>query len=128
MYHTTGLSKDEIVELCAMIHPAASDPADNRWPPSLRLFNSVVITLTYWEVTANVRHFGPHRGGSEPVRWSPEVTAVTSRGPSASTRGGPLAEVRGSLGRGGQARSELTNMNLGSKGVWSLIANNCGRI
>lgn len=30
-----------------MINPAAADPADNRWPPSLGLFNSVVITLTY---------------------------------------------------------------------------------
>ena len=30
-----------------MIHPAVDDPAGNRWPPSLGLFNSVVITLTY---------------------------------------------------------------------------------
>ena len=47
MYHTTGLSRDEIVELCAMIHSAGPDPEDNRWPPSLGLFNSVVVTLTY---------------------------------------------------------------------------------
>jgi hypothetical protein len=47
VYHTTGLSKDDIVELCAMIHSAGTAPEDDRWPPSLGLFNSVVIALTY---------------------------------------------------------------------------------
>jgi Helix-turn-helix of DDE superfamily endonuclease len=30
-----------------MIHSAGTEPEDNRWPPSLGLFNSVVIALTY---------------------------------------------------------------------------------
>ena len=47
MYHTTGISRDDIVELCALIHSAGTEPGDNRWPPSLGLFNSVVVTLTY---------------------------------------------------------------------------------
>jgi DDE superfamily endonuclease len=47
VYHTTGLSRDDVVELCAMIHSAGTGPEDNTWPPSLGLFNSVVITLTY---------------------------------------------------------------------------------
>jgi len=47
VYHTTGLSKDDIVELCAMIYSAGTAPEDDRWPPSLGLFNSVVIALTY---------------------------------------------------------------------------------
>ena len=47
MYHTTGLSRDEIVELCALIHSADTGPEDKTWPPSVGLFNSVVLTLTY---------------------------------------------------------------------------------
>ena len=47
MYHTTGLSRDEIVELCAMIYSAGIGPEDKSWPPSLGLFKSVVVTLTY---------------------------------------------------------------------------------
>ena len=47
MYHTTGFSRDEIVELCAMIYSAGIGPEDKSWPPSLGLFKSVVVTLTY---------------------------------------------------------------------------------
>ena len=47
MYDTTGLSRDEIVELCALIHSAGTGPEDKKWPPSAGLFNSVVVTLTY---------------------------------------------------------------------------------
>jgi DDE superfamily endonuclease/Helix-turn-helix of DDE superfamily endonuclease len=46
MYHTTGLDKDEILDLCEMIHCEAR--ADERtWPPILGLYKSVVVTLTY---------------------------------------------------------------------------------
>lgn len=46
MYHTTGLDKSEILDLREMIHRVAT--ADERiWPPILRLYNSVVVTLTY---------------------------------------------------------------------------------
>jgi hypothetical protein len=47
LYHTTGLSRDEIVELCALIHSAEKSPEDKRWPPSLGLFRSVIVTLAY---------------------------------------------------------------------------------
>ena len=47
MYHTTGLSRDEITELCSLVYSADREPGDRRWPPSLGLFKSVVITLTY---------------------------------------------------------------------------------
>jgi hypothetical protein len=37
MYHTTGLDKTEIVDLCAMIHRESA--ADERtWPPILGLY------------------------------------------------------------------------------------------
>ena len=46
MYHTTGLEKAEILDLCEMIHREAA--ADERiWPPILGLYKSVVVTLTY---------------------------------------------------------------------------------
>ena len=46
MYHTTGLDKTEIVDLCAIIHRETA--ADERtWPPILGLYKSVVVTLTY---------------------------------------------------------------------------------
>src|ERR1022692_1400746 len=46
MYHTTGFSRERIVDLCAMIH---SETMGERraWPPILGLFNSVVVALTY---------------------------------------------------------------------------------
>lgn len=46
MYHTTGFSRQEIVDLCALIHNAVTD-ADQAWPPILGLFKSVVVALTY---------------------------------------------------------------------------------
>jgi hypothetical protein len=46
MYHTTGLNKAEILDLCEIIHRDAV--ADERtWPPILGLYKSVVVTLTY---------------------------------------------------------------------------------
>lgn len=47
MYHTTGLSTDEITELCALIYSTERGPDDKPWPPSLGLFKSVTVTLTY---------------------------------------------------------------------------------
>lgn len=47
MYHTTGLSRDEIEELCSLICSAGVASDNKSWPPSIGLFKSVVITLTY---------------------------------------------------------------------------------
>ena len=50
MYYTTGFSRCEIEDLCALVAETQSStpPADRRdWPPSLGLGNSVVIALTY---------------------------------------------------------------------------------
>ena len=46
MYHTTGLDKAEILDLCEMIHREAV-PDERTWPPILGLYKSVVATLTY---------------------------------------------------------------------------------
>lgn len=46
MYHTTGLHKDEILDVCEKVDRAT--PAGKRtWPPILGLYRSVVVTLTY---------------------------------------------------------------------------------
>ena len=50
VYHTTGFTRDEIVELCAHVHAvneAAGESEKVAWPPILGLFMSVVVTLTY---------------------------------------------------------------------------------
>ncbi len=47
MYHTTGFTRDEVVDLCAMAYSSEREPGINYWPPILGLFKSVVVTLTY---------------------------------------------------------------------------------
>ena len=47
MYATTGFSEDEIIELCALIYADEENYDIDPWPPSLGLFKSVVIALTY---------------------------------------------------------------------------------
>ncbi|MGH3821510.1 MAG: transposase family protein [Pseudonocardiaceae bacterium] len=47
MYHTTGLTKDEMIDLCGMVRSAELEPGINHWPPSLGLYVSMVIALTY---------------------------------------------------------------------------------
>lgn len=46
MYHTTGLHKTEILNLCEMIHEEATED-EQVWPPILGLYKSVVVALTY---------------------------------------------------------------------------------
>ena len=46
VYYTTGLHKDEILDVCQMIRTELT--ADERtWPPILGLYLSVVVTLGY---------------------------------------------------------------------------------
>ena len=47
MYHTTGFTKDEIIDLCALIYASEENCDIDPWPPSLGLYKSVVIALTY---------------------------------------------------------------------------------
>lgn len=47
MYHTTGFTKDQIVDLCALVHVATKEVRAADWPPILGLFNSMVVALTY---------------------------------------------------------------------------------
>lgn len=48
MYHTTGFRKEDIVELCAMIHTEEqSSKKAVVVPPILGLFTAMVVALTY---------------------------------------------------------------------------------
>src|SRR5581483_583183 len=50
MDHTTGLTRDQLVDLCAraqVVNNAAGEGDKVTWPPILGLFKSVVVTLTY---------------------------------------------------------------------------------
>ena len=47
MYHTTGFSKDEIAELCALVHATGMSSGGDDYPAVLGLFKSVAVTLTY---------------------------------------------------------------------------------
>ena len=47
MYHTTGFTRDRIVEMCALVDAASEEVGETLWPPILGLFDSVVVTLTY---------------------------------------------------------------------------------
>ncbi len=47
MYYTTGFTEDEIIDLCALVYAPEPKCDVDPWPPSLGLFKSVVIALTY---------------------------------------------------------------------------------
>jgi len=47
VYHTTGLTQDEISDLCVLILQAATETGKADWPPSLGLYKSVVVTFSY---------------------------------------------------------------------------------
>lgn len=47
MYHTTGFTKDQITDLCAMVWKESQTSPTLVWPPILGLYKSMVVTLTY---------------------------------------------------------------------------------
>jgi hypothetical protein len=76
MYHTTGFTRDEIVELCALVHAvneAATKSEKVTCPPILGLFTSVVVTLTY------LRRTGSKPRSASPMGCHSPRSAVPSR-------------------------------------------------
>src|SRR3954454_11283859 len=102
MYYTTGFSRHEIEDLCALIAEIQqSAPVADRheWPPILGLGNSVVITLTYlrrnrvqWELVGCQVGRGAQPGAAG--AWS-------ARAPGAGR--GQLVQHRGDLQPAGPA-------------------------
>jgi hypothetical protein len=66
VYHTTGFDRDDIVELCVLIHAARSGQEDDwSWPPVLGLFKSVVVTLTYFRRNHVQQELAEYHGVSQ---------------------------------------------------------------
>ena len=76
MYHTTGFTKDEIIDLCAMVRSAGQEPGLNHWPPILGLFKSVVVALTYMRRNRVQAELAETYGVSQPT-INRAVTGIT---------------------------------------------------
>jgi hypothetical protein len=75
MYYTTGLSREDIVELCVMIC-AEGKGGKHPWPPVLGLYKSVVIALTYMRRNRVQAELAETFGVSQPT-ISRAVSAIT---------------------------------------------------
>ncbi len=94
MYYTTGFSRREIEDLCALVADAQSSVplADRReWPPILGLGSSVVITLTYLRRNRVQCELAETYGVSQPT-ISRAIAAVTPLLARALARYVPTAE------------------------------------
>jgi DDE superfamily endonuclease/Helix-turn-helix of DDE superfamily endonuclease len=94
MYHTTGVTRDEIVELCAHVHAVNKASAESEkitWPPILGLFMSVVVTLTYLRRNRIQAEIGESYGVSQST-ISRAVTALTPLLGTALAQYVPVAE------------------------------------
>jgi DDE superfamily endonuclease/Helix-turn-helix of DDE superfamily endonuclease len=94
MYHTTGFTRDEIVELCALadvVNGAAEESERVTWPPILGLRNSVVVTLTYMRRNRVQAEIAESYGVSQPT-ISRAVTALTPLLGKALARWVPVSE------------------------------------
>jgi DDE superfamily endonuclease len=77
MYSTTGLTRDQITELCIRVNAAAADGENVSWPPVLGLFKSVVVTLTYLRRNRAQAEIAETYGVTQPT-VSRAVTALTA--------------------------------------------------
>jgi hypothetical protein len=82
MYHTTGFSRDEVIDLCVLINSAGRGPGSLKWPPILGLFKSVAATLTYMrhnrrqsEISEMITPFKKPAGG-ELLSWQKEFNTL----------------------------------------------------
>ncbi len=67
VYHTTGLSRDEIIDLCILINSEDREPDAPRWPPSLGLFKSVTVAMVYMRTNLTQAQIGEFYGVSQPT-------------------------------------------------------------
>jgi hypothetical protein len=78
MHHTTGLTRDEILDLCVLITSGVSVPDCPTWPPILGLFKSVAVTLTYMRHNRTQAEIGESFGVSQST-ISRAIKAITPR-------------------------------------------------
>ena len=91
MYHTTGLHKDSITELCTMLKQVFDSTKDKKWPPSLGLFTCVVITLTYMRRNRVQAELAETYGTSQPT-ISRAISAITPLIATATAEYTPTAD------------------------------------
>src|SRR5262249_16652156 len=65
VYHTTGLDREEIIDLCIKINSEEREPGTPNWPKSLSLFNSVTVTLVYMRTNLTQAQIGEFYGVSQ---------------------------------------------------------------
>jgi len=77
VYATTGLTEDEIINLCALIYASEEKCEIDPWPPSLGLYKSVVIALTYMRRNRAQQELAETYGTSQPTvsRANSRITA-----------------------------------------------------
>jgi hypothetical protein len=76
MYHTTGLTKARIAELCAKIEAREIKPGMRRWPPILGLHDALTVTLTYLRRNRVQEEIAEDYGVSQPT-ISRAISAIT---------------------------------------------------
>jgi hypothetical protein len=90
MYHTTGLERERITDLCVLIEEG-TDPEVQKWPPILGLFTAVVISLTYLRRNRVQQELAEAYGVSQ-ATISRAITVVTPLLGAALRRFVPTAE------------------------------------
>jgi hypothetical protein len=76
VYHTTGLTKAQIAELCARIEERGIKPGMRPWPPILGLRNALTVTLTYLRRNRVQEEIAEDYGVSQPT-ISRAISAIT---------------------------------------------------
>jgi hypothetical protein len=77
MYYTTGLDRNEIVDICTRIACAGIPEEDKKWPPCLGLFNSVAVTLCYMRHNDSQARIGEEFAVSQ-ATISRAISVITS--------------------------------------------------
>lgn len=76
MYHTTGLTKAEVTELCALIEEHGLARGIRSWPPILGLRAALTVTLTYLRRNRVQAEIAEDYGVSQPT-VSRAISAIT---------------------------------------------------
>jgi hypothetical protein len=67
VYFTTGLDQDQLIDLCVRINSLNVPEEARKWPSSLGLLNSVIVTLKYKRHNATQSEIGESFGVSQPT-------------------------------------------------------------
>jgi hypothetical protein len=76
MYYSTGFCREEMADLCALVLAAAAETGKAAWPPSLGLYNSIVVTLSYLRRNRVQAEIAESFGVSQPT-ISRAISAIT---------------------------------------------------